>query len=148
MAVRPGGEFFLDLTSTTNLASLPESSQVVLAHDYPVTGPATQFLTNTSDPVSIGLPHGKGPAAPVLYTGVYIAANVSVLGSTVDLQGTMAGNGDFTLQAQSRRSISARSPARPASRSATRRHYGFNFTGTPGRGLQQRATSAAAWTRA
>ncbi len=99
VAVRPGGEFFLDLTSTTNIASLPESSQVVLAHDYPVTGPATQFLTTTSGPISIGLPHGKGPAAPRLYTGVYIDANVSVLGSTVDLQGKMAGNGEFTLQA-------------------------------------------------
>ena len=99
VAVRPGGEFYLDLTGTSNIAGLPDSSHLVLAHDYPVTGPATEYLSAASNTGSVGVPISKHPLGPQLYTGVYIAANVSVLGNEVDLQGTMAGNGNFTLQA-------------------------------------------------
>jgi hypothetical protein len=100
VAVKPGGEFFLDLTSTYNLVGLPDSSQLVLAHDYPVTGPATRFLSPTITGTLGGIPAPvKAHSAP-LYTGVYLDANVSVLGDKVELQGTMAGNGDFTLMAE------------------------------------------------
>jgi hypothetical protein len=104
VAVRKGGEFFLDLTSTYNTAGLPTSSQVVLAHNYPVTGPATTFLSAATDlnkgPKALLTP--RLPGAPPLYTGVYVDANVSLLGCTVDLQGKMAGDGDFVLQADAK----------------------------------------------
>ena len=99
VAVRPGGEFYLDLTGTSNFAGLPDSSQLVLAHDYPVTGPPTEYLSAASNTGSIGVPISKHPQDPQLYTGVYIAANVSVFGNKMDPQETMAGNGNFTLQA-------------------------------------------------
>ena len=43
-AVQPGDEFFLDVSGTSNVVGLPESGEVLLAHDYPVTGPATSIL--------------------------------------------------------------------------------------------------------
>jgi hypothetical protein len=93
VAIKPGGEVFLNVTSTSNAAGLPMSSQVLFAHDYPVTGAAVRYLT-ASAPVTT-----SGHAAPSLYTGIYLEADVKVLGNFVKLQGEMDGNGDFTLQA-------------------------------------------------
>ena len=44
-AVQPGDEFFLKVSGTSNIVGLPESGEVLLAHDYPVTGPATKYLS-------------------------------------------------------------------------------------------------------
>ena len=146
VAVRPGGEFYLDLTGTSNIAGLPNSSHLVLAHDYPVTGPATEYLSAASNTGSVGIPISKHPLGPQLYTGVYIAANVSVLGNEVDLQGTMAGNGNFTLQADAQVNLG------PLSGSAE-----FTLSDTQAQGFLSRpmsmpasaaATSAAVLTRA
>jgi hypothetical protein len=127
VAVRPGGEFYLDLTGTSNIAGMPDSSQLVLAHDYPVTGPATDYLTAASNTGSTGLPTPNLLHATALYTGVYIAANVSVFGSEVDLQGTMAGNGDFTLQADAQVNLGPLTGSADFTMSDTQAQ-GFSFT--------------------
>jgi hypothetical protein len=127
VAVRPGGEFFLNLTSTSNIAGLPDSSQLVLAHDYPVTGPATEYLTAASNSGSTGLPTPVLKNAPQLYTGVYIAANVSVLDNEVNLQGTMAGNGNFTLQADAQVNLGLLTGSADFTMSDTQAQ-GFSFT--------------------
>ena len=102
-AVEPGDEFYLNVSGTSNIVGLPESGEVILAHDFPVTGPATSFPSATSPTGSVGLiggvPVSLPTHGPTLYTGIYFDANVNVLGSSVDFQGEMAGNGDFTIQA-------------------------------------------------
>jgi hypothetical protein len=61
--------------------------------------PRTQFLS-PAQTAAAGLSAIKTPASSApTYTGIYFDANVAVLGNKVDLQGTMAGNGDFTLTA-------------------------------------------------
>jgi hypothetical protein len=128
VAVRPGGEFFLDLTGTYNIAGLPDSSQLVIAHDFPVIGPATQYLTAAGNTGLKGFPAPVTVQAPRLYTGVYVDANVSVLGAEVDLQGTMAGNGDFTLRADAQVSLGPLTGSADFTMSDSRAR-GFRFTG-------------------
>lgn len=99
----------------------------MLAHDYPVTGPATEYLTAANNTGSTGLPTPKLLHAPTLYTGVYLAANVSVLGNEVDLQGTMAGNGNFTLQADAQVNLGPLTGSAEFTMSDTQ-VQGFSFT--------------------
>ncbi len=95
-AVLPGDEFFLNVSGTSNVVGLPESGEVVIARDYPVSGPATKYLSASSSANSTGLSKLR---APTLYTGIYLDANVNVLAGSVSFQGDMPGNGDFTIQA-------------------------------------------------
>ena len=53
-AVEPGDEFYLNVSGTSNIVGLPESGEVLLAHDFPVTGPATQYLSASSPTISTG----------------------------------------------------------------------------------------------
>jgi hypothetical protein len=98
VAVKPGGEFFLDAKGTYNIASLPESGEVLIAHNYPITGPAARYLSSSSTSLSsLGSSLTAGGAAPVICTGIYFDAKVQVFGNFADLQGKMLGNGDFSL---------------------------------------------------
>jgi hypothetical protein len=129
-AVKPGGEIFLNVTSTGNIAGLPESSQVLLARDYPVTGPAVQYLLSPNatavSPLTVA-PKGQRVSSPALYTGIYIDANVNVLGSYVDLQGRMDGNGYFTLKANAQVNLGPLSGSASFTLSDTQAQ-GFSFT--------------------
>jgi hypothetical protein len=96
-AVKPGGEFYLSVSGTYNIAGLPDRGQVVIAHNYPVTGPASKIL-GASGPIGMGISKTVASQTTPLVTGIYLDANVKVLGNYVDLQGKMLNNGDFTIQ--------------------------------------------------
>jgi hypothetical protein len=127
-AVKPGGAFFLNVAGTYNIASLPESGQILIAHNYPVTGPAAAFLAAPSSTGVIGLPISKGAASTPLCTGIYFDAKVHVLNNDVDLQGTMYGNGDFTIQGSAAINIGALAGSATFTLSDTQAQ-GFSFTG-------------------
>ena len=130
-AVLPGDEFFLNVSGTSNIVGLPESGELLLAHDYPVTGPATKYLSASSLASSIGSVGGNPGLvtlhAPPLYTGIYLDANVNVLGSSVNFQGDMAGNGDFTIQATAQVNLGALTGSASFTLSNTHAQ-GFSFT--------------------
>jgi hypothetical protein len=127
-AVKPGGEFFLNVAGTYNIASLPESGQILLVYNYPVTGPAAEFLGAPSSTGVIGLPISKGAASTPLCTGIYFDAKVQVLNNYVDLQGKVYGNGDFTIQGSAAINIGALTGSATFTLSDTQAH-GFSFTG-------------------
>jgi hypothetical protein len=127
-AVEPGDEFYLNVSGTSNILGLPESGEVILAHDFPVTGPATSFLSASSPTSSVGgLPVVLNPHGPTLYTGIYLDANVHVLGSSVNLQGEMDGSGDFTIQATAQINLGALTGSASFTLSDSQA-YGFSFT--------------------
>jgi hypothetical protein len=129
-AIKPGGKFFLNVAGTYNIAGLPESGQILLAHNYPVTGPAARFLAPPSSTGAIGLPISKSAASLTtpLCTGIYFDAKVHVLNNYVDLQGKMYGNGDFTIQASAAINIGTLTGSAIFTMSNTQAH-GFSFTG-------------------
>jgi hypothetical protein len=130
-AVLPGDEFFLQVSGTSNVAGLPESGEVLLAHDFPVTGPATRYLSASSPTRSIGSVGGLTVSrtldTPPLYTGIYLDADVNVLGSYVNFQGEMAGNGDFTIQVTAQINLGDLTGSASFTLSDTHAH-GFSFT--------------------
>jgi hypothetical protein len=119
-AVKAGGEVFLNFTTT----GMGTSSQVLFAHDYPVIGPATQYLTGST--TSTGLPIVTKGSTPALYTGIYLDAKVGLLGNYVNLQGEMAGNGYFTLQASAQVNLGGLTGSAVFTLSDTAQ--GFSFT--------------------
>jgi hypothetical protein len=125
-AVKPGGEVFLNFTTT----GVGTSSEVLFAHDYPVIGPATQYLTVSSPAPSGSLltaTKGGSSEAPALYTGIYLDAEVGLLGNYVNLQGEMAGNGDFTLEASAQVDLGGLTGSANFTLSETEAN-GFTFT--------------------
>ena len=146
VAVRPGGEFYLDLTGTSNIAGLPDSSQLVLAHDYPVTGPATEYLSLRATPAPLVFP----------FPNTRWAHNCTLVFTSPPTSPSWATRWIYRepwrATATSRckrmpRSISARSPGRPSSRLATRRPRVF-LSRPMSMPASAAATSAAVLTRA
>jgi hypothetical protein len=97
-AIQSGGTFFLDVKGQVNCLGLTSSAEVLMARDYPVTGPAAQWLS-VSYSGSLTQPSGHFLATkgPTLRTGIYLDAKVQTFGTNVELQGTVSGDGEFVL---------------------------------------------------
>ena len=130
VAVKSGGQFFLDAKGSYKYMGMTMKGEVLIAKDYPVIGPAANVLTN-SIWAGCGGCIGTGPkvTGPILVSGIYLKAEIHLLTANVELTGKMYANGDFSITGSSDASIGALKGSQSFTLSNTQA-TGFSFIGT------------------
>jgi hypothetical protein len=126
VAMKSGGAFYLDFKGQYQFIGLTIGGEVLVAVNYPLTGRPAQVLAapilGTATAITIA---GKGGPTPV--SGIYLDANVQVLGANVDLYGKMLANGDLQLHGSADENLGFLSGSATFDLSLTQAH-GFSFT--------------------
>ncbi len=128
VAVQSGGKFFMDMKGSYKYMGLAVTGEILIAHNYPVVGPAAQIL-GSSSASALNVATLSRSTSPVLYSGVYIAANVRMLSLNIGLTGQMFANGDFIIKGSAEADLGSLERSATVTMSKTQAQ-GFQFTGT------------------